>query len=132
MTGVDTHVLVRHFAKDDPVQGAAALAFLTRQGAAEEPVRVGLVVVAELAWVLQTRYGATRSELTEVLDELLTDPRLDVQDEAAVAVAAHDFATTNADFADALIAAAHTLHGCHTTFTFDKRAARLPGMTLLQ
>ncbi len=132
MTGVDTNVLVRHFAKDDPVQAAVALAFLTRQSAAEEPVRIGLVVIAELAWVLQTRYGATRAELAAVLDELLIDPNMHVQDEAAVAVAAHDFATSTADFADTLIAAVDTLYGCRTTLTFDQRASRLTGMTLLQ
>ena len=132
MIGVDSNVLVRYFAQDDEVQAAAAREFFERRAGADERVRVGLVVLAELAWVLQSRYAATRSELADVVDALLTDPRLELQDEAAVSVAAHDFATSTADFADLLIAAVNTLHGCRTTMTFDQRAAGLAGMDMLR
>lgn len=131
MIGVDTNVLVRYFAKDDPVQAASARAFFERQARDGESIRVGLVVLTELAWVLRTRYGASRAELGRVVDELLTDRRVDVQDRQAVAVAIYDFMTSTADFADLLIAAVNTLHRCVRTVTFDRAAARIEGMELL-
>ncbi|HWK85378.1 MAG TPA: type II toxin-antitoxin system VapC family toxin [Caldimonas sp.] len=132
MIGVDTNVLVRYFAEDDAAQVALARRLLERDATPDDPVRVGSVVLAETAWVLQSRYFATRDEIADVLDELLTDPRVNLQDEAAVAVAAHEFATSNADFSDLLISAINTLHGCRTTLTFDKQAAKVAGMALLR
>ena len=130
MIGVDTNVLVRYFAADDPAQTPVARRFIESRGAGET-IRVGLVVLAELIWVVRTQYGADRDEVVSIVDELLSDPRFEVQDEAAVAVAANDFETSVADFADLLIAATHTLHGCTATMTFDRAAARIGGMKLL-
>lgn len=131
MIGVDTNVLVRYFARDDAAQAARARRLFEEEATAYQPVRVASVVLAELAWVLKTRFAATREEFAAVLDELLADPRVELQDESAVAIAAHDFATTKADFADLLVSATNAWHGCRTTVTFDKAAAKLPGMALL-
>ena len=132
MIGVDTNILVRYFAGDDAAQTALARRVLERQATAEAPVHVGAVVLAETAWVMQTQYGATREELVDLLEELLADPRVHLQDADAVAVASHEFATSAAGFADLLISASNTLHGCRETFCFDKQAARLAGMALLR
>ena len=131
MIGVDTNVLVRYFAKDDAAQAAAARSFFERQARIGQKVRIGVIVLAELAWVLQSRFGASRDELGEVVDELLADRRLDVQDEEAVAVVVNDFLSSSAGFVDLLIAAVNTLHGCEHTMTFDRKAAKVDGMALL-
>ena len=130
MIGVDTNVLVRYFAADDAVQTPVARRFIETRPAGET-IRVGLVVLAELIWVVRAQYGADRDEVISIVDELLTDPRFELQDEAAVSVAASDFETSAADFADLLIAATHTLHGCTATVTFDRAAGRIGGMRLL-
>ena len=132
MIGVDSNVLLRYFAGDDVAQTAAARRLLEREATPDEPVHVGLVVLAETVWVLQTRYAATRDEVADVVDELLADPRVKLQDEEAVSVAAHDLASGEAGFADLLIAAVDDCHGCTKTMTFDKQAARSSGMTLLR
>ena len=131
MIGVDTNVLVRYFAKDDETQAAAARSFFERQARVGEKVRIGVIVLAELAWVLQSRFGASRDELGEVVDELLADRRFDLQDEEAVSVVVNDFLSSSAGFVDLLIAAVNTLHGCVHTMTFDRNAAKLDGMALL-
>lgn len=132
MIGVDTNVLVRYFAQDDVAQATVARRFLERSVTVESPARVSLVVLAELIWVLQTRYQATRAEIGAVIDELLTDERMLLQDEDAVAIAGFEYEGSSADFADLLISALNLEHGCTSTVTFDKKAAKLAGMTLLQ
>jgi predicted nucleic-acid-binding protein len=131
MIGVDTNVLVRYFTEDDEAQAEVAAQLFERQSRRGEPIRIGLVVLAELAWVLQSRYGATRAEIAESVDDLLTDPIVSIQDEPAVSVATNHYATTGGDFADLLIAAVNASQGCARTLTFDRRAATLDGMALL-
>lgn len=131
MIGIDTNVLVRFLVKDDAQQAAAAKALFDARSARGEPIRIGLVVLAETAWVLRSRYGVGRNELSRVLDELIEDPLIDLQDEAAVSVASREFGESVLEFADLLIAAVNDLHGCSTTMTFDRRATRRRGMTLL-
>lgn len=132
MIGVDTNVLVRFFASDDAHQAAAVRAWLDDQAGRGERIRIGLVTLVETEWVLRSRYRVTRDELAGVLDELLEDPSIDFQDEAAVSVASRDLAESSADFTDLLMAAVNDLHGCSTTMTIDRRAARDAGMTLLE
>ncbi|MEO7007770.1 MAG: PIN domain-containing protein [Caldimonas sp.] len=131
MIGVDTNVLVRYFAQDDPKQFARVRRFLEERLREDAPGHVSLVVLVELVWVLVSRYGASRDEVVVVVEELLADSRLRVQDAMAVWAAVDEFEATSADFADALIVAVDREHGCERTVTLDRRAARIEGMELL-
>ncbi len=68
MIALDTNVLIRLITGDDPVQARAIEAFLENT---EGPFLIPDLVVAELAWVLQRRYGFTRPEIGSVLSSLL-------------------------------------------------------------
>ena len=131
MIGIDTNVLVRYFAQDDPLQGQLAKRFMERRITSEQPGFISLVVLAELTWVLRSRYKATRVELIQVVEQLLAHEHLEVQEANAVWLALDEYDQSGADFADALIAALGVRRGCQQTVTFDAKATRITGMELL-
>ncbi|MDH5331194.1 MAG: PIN domain-containing protein, partial [Aquincola sp.] len=71
MIGLDTNVLVRYLAQDEPVQSALATRLIERQLNEREPGFIGLVVLVETCWVLKRLYGATVAELRETVRDLL-------------------------------------------------------------
>jgi predicted nucleic-acid-binding protein len=101
------------------------------QGLSEaEPGYVGLVVLAETAWVLQRLYSATAEEIRETVADLLATSQIVVENRAAVARALTISRGGNCAFADALIAASAEVAGCMTIVSFDRGAVRA-GMKLL-
>ncbi len=131
MIGIDTNVLVRFFADDDAEQGAAARRLLNQDLNPGRPGFVSLVTLTELAWVLRSRYSASRDDVISAIETLLVAPQLKVQDDDAVWLALDHCDEPGIAVADALIAALGRHHGCTHTMTFDRRAARIDGMALL-
>jgi predicted nucleic-acid-binding protein len=128
--GLDTNVLVRYLTQDDPTQSTRATK-LMEQGLSEaEPGYVGLVVLAETAWVLQRLYSATAEEIRETVADLLATSQIVVENRAAVARALTLSRTGNCALADALIAASAEVAGCTAVVSFDRGAVRA-GMKLL-
>ncbi len=132
MIGIDTNVLVRYFAQDDTVHSPVARRFMQRDLSAEQRGHVSLVVLAELVWVLRSRYKAKRDEIISTLEALLVAPNVVVQDASAVWVALDDCRHANISVPDALIVAVNRLHGCEQTVTFDEQATRIADMTALR
>jgi predicted nucleic-acid-binding protein len=130
MTGLDTNILVRFFAKDDPIQGVAAKEFL-RTLSVESPGFVSLVALIELVWVLRSRYQLHKADLILCVERLLDLPELIVEGQTAVAQALTRFSMAKTDFADCLIERSGHLAGCKHTVTFDVNAAKTSGMKLL-
>lgn len=130
MIGVDTNVLVRFLVLDDPGQGALARDLLTGC-TAEAPAFISREAMVELVWVLESAYRFPRGKVSDALDGLLSAEEVVVEDPEAVALALERYRNESADFADQMIALAGQGAGCSTTFTFDRRAARFPGMSIL-
>jgi len=131
MIGLDTNVLVRYLAKDDPIQTPVAVK-LVRSLSEDEPGFLSLVVITELIWVLRMSYRYRNNAIANVVEMLLQSRELIVEQEELVADALRGFATGSADFADYLIERTGQLAGCIHTFTFDRRAATFAGMRLLK
>jgi predicted nucleic-acid-binding protein len=132
LIGIDTNVLVRYFAQDDLQQSRAATRFVERGLRVDQPGHVSLIALAELVWVLCTRYAATPIEIDAAVTQLLSDQRFVVQDSRAAWSAIDAVREDGVDMADALITAVDRLHGCTHTVTFDAKATRIAGMTLLR
>ena len=130
MTGLDTNILLRYLLQDDEAQSKAASALLD-EFTPLQPGYVSLVTLAETAWTLRSFYSVTTDELMGTLERLLRIDSLILQNAAQVRAALADLASGRASFPDALIAHSNLAAGCTTTLTFDKRASRLPGFTLL-
>jgi predicted nucleic-acid-binding protein len=130
MVGLDTNVLVRYIAQDDPKQSAQAARLIESLSAAE-PGFVASVVLVEALWVMEDVYAATRERLSEVVEALLETEALVVESAEQVWRALATFRKGKADFADCLISRICAAEGCAVTWTFDKAAARDGGMKLI-
>ncbi len=130
MIGLDTNVLVRYIAQDDPGQAAAATA-LIESLSADAPGFVTLVSAVELVWVLKACYGANRDSIAEVLETLLRTKELIVERNDVVWQALRRYRDTQADFADCLIERCAHAAGCEYVVTFDRMAVRDAGMRLI-
>lgn len=130
MTGLDTNVLVRYIMQDDARQSALA-ARLVESLTAGAPGFVPLIVVVELAWVLDLNYRLDRKQIAEAFDALLRTKDIVVDRAETVWKALHLFRASNADFADCLIERTARAAGCERTVTFDRAAAKTCGMTLV-
>jgi predicted nucleic-acid-binding protein len=131
MLGIDTNVLLRFLVQDDPIQSAVATQVIRRRCTKSDPGFVSLVALAETVWVLESVYGLPLAEVAEAVERLLTADTLRIQNGQEVNEAAIAHRSGRVDFADALIGALGRQADCSTTLTFDRRASRLPSMTLL-
>ena len=130
MIGLDTNVLARYIAQDDPKQSPKANR-LMESLTTEEPGFVSTVALVELVWVLSSCYAFDKPQLEHTL-ELLLRMRTILVENAEVAVRAlRSFKQGNADFADCLVSRAGQAAGCSRTVTFDLGAVKTAGMTLV-
>lgn len=130
MIGIDTNVLVRYIAQDDPSQSKKASALIERECSEVSPGFVGLVVLVEVVWIAESCYHATREDVARMVRQILGSRQLVVQDAETVWQALRLFEQGRSDFADCLIERSASAAGCSRTVTFDKDAAK-SGMSLL-
>jgi predicted nucleic-acid-binding protein len=114
MIAVDTSILARWVLRDDPVQAAAADAVLA------QPFYLGVSVLVELGWVLQSVGAMDRGQVSRTVASLLGLPTACVQHAEQVRWAVERF-SSRGDFAD-------LIHLCNSAdadgfATFDKRLA---------
>lgn len=131
MIGLDTNILVRIFAADEPAQRDAALRLIEALPAGQRAV-VNTVVVVELLWVLGRAYGFDRDAQVRVVRALTEHKRLFLPDKDLLREAIHRAREWAADVPDQIITLLNVQHGAATTYTFDRNAARLSGFTLLE
>jgi predicted nucleic-acid-binding protein len=127
MRAVDTNVLVRLLARDDPKQAAAAESFVA--GGAW----VSHLVLAETTWVLSTVFSRTSVQIGAVIAQLLEHEALVVQDPDVVALALTLLEKKPAlGFSDCLILETARKAGHMALGTFDRDLGRLDGVTRLK
>ncbi|TAK89891.1 MAG: PIN domain-containing protein [Burkholderiaceae bacterium] len=131
MIGIDTNVLMRYIAQDDPAQSRRATAFIENECSPTTPGFVGLLVLAEVVWVSESVYEASREEVAHILRRILGIRQLVVEDAETAWKALRLFEASQADFSDCLIACSASKAGCESVVSFDKQAAKM-GMTLLK
>ena len=130
MIGLDTNILVRYLAQDDPAQTRRATDLI--EGLTEAaPAFVSIVVMVETVWVLDRAYGLGSGEIADTVERILQIGTLIVEDEQQIFTALAALRAGLGSFADAIIAVRSTKAGCSHTLTFDRKATRLPGFELL-
>jgi predicted nucleic-acid-binding protein len=129
MTGLDTNILIRYLTQDDPVQSPRAAEII--EGLTEaNPGFISVVAIVETAWVLERSYDLNRHELAATLERMLRADSLAIEFEQEVFTAMVLLKDGRGSFADALIGSLGSKAGCSRTFTFDRKASRLPGFVL--
>lgn len=96
MLAVDTNLVVRLLVNDDARQGAVA-----RRLFESDEIWIGVTVLLETAWVLESVYELSTGETVKALRGLLGLPNVRVEDSGLVA-AALDAAGRGLELADAL------------------------------
>jgi predicted nucleic-acid-binding protein len=122
MRAVDTNVLVRLIARDDPHQAAIAQAFI------EKGVWVSTLALAECIWVLGNVYGFSAQQLMDSVELFLNHNDVTLQDADAVAAALVLFrAKPSLGFSDCLLLELARKAGHLPVGTFDRTLGKASG-----
>lgn len=130
MIALDTNVLVRYLVRDDEAQAATARSLMSSL-TADRPGFVCREVILELVWVLERAYGLSREDIADALEQLVSTDVLVIEAGAEVAQAAFSYGTGSTGFSDLMILAAAERSNAMPLHTFDRKAARQEGVTLL-
>lgn len=109
---IDANVILRCILNDHPNMTAKAKKVL-QNGAYTKPE-----VMTEVVYVLQKVYSVQRSQIKEILGNILSI--IQCSDEKCIIYALNVYSKTTLDFVDCLLAAYHRLYG-ENVFTFDKK-----------
>jgi predicted nucleic-acid-binding protein len=122
MRAVDTNVLVRILARDDPKQVRVADEFVAA-GA-----WVSLLALAETIWVLTTVYERDAAAIRASVEQLLNHNDLILQDGDVVAAALETFRSRPAlGFTDCLLLEVARKAGHLPLGTFDRNLSKIDG-----
>lgn len=132
MQGIDTNVLVRYIVQDDVKQSREATYFIEKECSVESPLFINGIVLCELVWVLESAYDYPRKNIAEVIEQILKTRQFHIHDPEILWQSVSGYKNNGADFADNYIAHLNKYHGCESTVTFDKRAAKLNYFKLLE
>jgi len=141
MIGLDTNVLVRYIMQDDAKQAALATKLIETL-TENSPGYISSIVIVELCWVLESAFDLSRDEIVRALQNLIAIDVIKIDRVIVIAASVRDYAAsggssgnsgnnTKVGIADYLIMRFSTLAGCEKCMTFDKRAAKSTGMTLI-
>lgn len=126
MRAVDTNVVVRLIARDDPTQVTAAETFV------ESGAWVSHIVLVETTWVLDAVYGLTHTAIATAIEMLLNHSSLAIQDADVVARGLdHYRKRPTLGFSDCLVLEVARKAGQLPLGTFDKSLSSLPGTARL-
>lgn len=123
MAALDTNVLVRVLAQDEPSLAGRAEACVR----AHAPVWIPLPALMETCHVLARLYRWEKPALLAMLRTIAHSRDFLCQDHAAVVDATEQWAKSKAGFVDCLNAALAQAHRQGPLATFDRDALRLPG-----
>jgi predicted nucleic-acid-binding protein len=119
---VDTNVLVRLLARDDPTQLAAAEAFV------DAGAWVSHLALAEATWVLAAVYELGAPAIATAIEMLLSHERLALEEPDVVSGALHKYRRRPAlGFSDCLMLEIARRAGHLPLGTFDRALGKLPG-----
>jgi predicted nucleic acid-binding protein len=118
---IDTNVLIRHLTGDPPAQAAKATRYLGRS----EELLLSDLILAEVAYVLESFYEAPRVQVAETLRAVLGFPAIRVVDAELLQRAVEVYDVHRLDFADAYLVACAERAGIGVIASFDRSIDRV-------
>ena len=118
---VDTNVLIRHLTGDPPELAARATRYL---GRADELLLPDLIL-AEVAYVLESFYEVPRAQVATTLRSVLAFPAIRVVDADLLQRAVEVYERHRLDFADAYLVASAERTGIGVIASFDRDIDRV-------
>ena len=130
MIALDTIVVIRYLVRDDASQAEAARELL--EGLS--PDRPGFIcreVVLEIVWVLERFYRFARTQIADVVIDLIATDSLVIESAEDVAKSSFAYRQGGAGFADLMILLASERSNALPLYTFDRKLARVSGAVLV-
>jgi predicted nucleic acid-binding protein len=118
---VDTNVLVRHLTGDPPEQAARATRYLQ----AADELLVPDLILAEVAYVLESFYETPRAQVAATLRAVIAFPAIRVLDADLLQRAVEVYEVDRLDFADAYLVASAERTGVGVIVSFDRSIDRV-------
>lgn len=118
---VDTNVLVRHLTGDPAAQAARATRYLRQAG----ELLLADLILAEVAFVLESFYETPRGQVAETLRAVLAFPAIRVLDVELLQRAIEVYDVHRLDFAEAYLVASAERTGIGVVASFDRTIDRV-------
>jgi len=118
---IDANVLVRHLTGDPPAQAVRATRYLEQA----DDLLLPDLIVAEVAYVLESFYGAPRAQVAETLRAVLAFPAIRVVDDELLLRTVEVYEGHRLDFADAYLVASAERTGVEEVVSFDRAIDRV-------
>ena len=118
---VDTNVLIRHLTGDPPEIASRA----TRYLAAADELLLPDLILAEVAYVLESFYDTPRAQVATTLRAVLAFPAIQVLDADLLQQAVEVYEVHRLDFADAYLVASAERTGIGVIASFDRTIDRV-------
>jgi predicted nucleic acid-binding protein len=118
---IDTNVLIRHLTGDPPDLAARA----TRYLATADELLLPDLILAEVAYVLESFYEAPRAQVATTLRSVLAFPAIRVLDADLLQRAVEVYEVHRLDFADAYLVASAERTGVSAIASFDRSIDRV-------
>lgn len=118
---VDTNVLIRHLTGDPPEQARRATRYLEES----EQLLLSNLILAEVAYVLESYYEVPREQVAGTLRSILSFRAIRVVDEALLQRAVELYEVHRLDFADASLVASAECTGVGVVASFDRGIDRV-------
>ena len=131
MLFLDTNIILRHITQDNPDQGTRAYRLLQQVETDSVEVTTCEAVILEAVYVLssKTLYNLPRQKIRDDLVGILSLRGLKLPHKRVYVRALDLYASSNLDFADAIIVAHMERQGILEIVSFDQHFDRVPGIT---
>jgi predicted nucleic acid-binding protein len=129
---LDTNVLLRYFANDDPIKAQAALTLLQRVERGDERVIVSPIVVFEVVFTLQRSYKMPKEAIRRLFWRVLSLRDVQLADKALMRDAFDLYVEQNIAFADAYHAVWLQRHNVTEVYSWDREFDRVNGITRIE
>ena len=118
---VDTNILIRHLTGDPPEQASRATRYLEQA----EQLLLPDLILAEVAYVLESYYEVERSQVAEALRSILAFRAIRVIDATLLHRTVELYELERLDFADAYLVATAERTGVGVVASFDRGIDRV-------
>ena len=118
---IDTNVLIRHLTGAPPAEAERA----TRYLAGADELLLPDLILAEVAYVLESYYEAPRADVAVSLRAIVAFPAIRVVDEELLLRAVEIYEIHRLDFADAYLVASAESTGVGVVASFDRSIDRV-------
>lgn len=117
---LDTNIIVRHFTGDPPEQARLAARYLDEA----DQLLLPDLILAEVAYVLESYYRMSRDEVAAALRSTLAIPAVQVADRGLLQRTVELYDVHRLGFADAYLVASAERTGVNTIASFDRGIER--------